>query len=175
MVIVLNDYLVHSCWGLHLSTRFLQTGGSWSTHRLPWVLLSRLWLSYCALVFVCLIKSLNDMLWMKTCSLTFTLKVKVGFICNKCLFNSRCKFCVCNEDIYLLYMKERCFLSTTRRQLRLWKKAPPVLYSSELKIDKVDKLEICELICYHPICCMWKILTKLLYFKHPIKPCPMSG
>ena len=23
MIIVLNDYLVHSCWGLHLGSRFL--------------------------------------------------------------------------------------------------------------------------------------------------------
>ena len=28
MVIVLNDYFVHSCWDLHLNFRFLQTGGS---------------------------------------------------------------------------------------------------------------------------------------------------
>ena len=33
--IVLNDYLVHSCWGLHLGSRLLQNGGSWSTHGLP--------------------------------------------------------------------------------------------------------------------------------------------
>ena len=27
MVTVLNDHLVHSCWGLHLGSRVLQTGG----------------------------------------------------------------------------------------------------------------------------------------------------
>ena len=32
MVIVLNDYHVHSCWGLHWGSRFLRTGGSWTTH-----------------------------------------------------------------------------------------------------------------------------------------------
>jgi hypothetical protein len=28
MIIVLNDYISHSCWGLHLGSRVLQTGGS---------------------------------------------------------------------------------------------------------------------------------------------------
>ena len=30
-----NDYLVHSCWGLHLGHRFSKIEGSWSVHGLP--------------------------------------------------------------------------------------------------------------------------------------------
>ena len=33
--VVLDDYLVHSCWGLQLGSRLLQSRGSWSTHGLP--------------------------------------------------------------------------------------------------------------------------------------------
>ena len=45
-----------------LISRCLQTGGLWSAHRLPWSLLSIFWQSYCAFVFVCLIKLLSYML-----------------------------------------------------------------------------------------------------------------
>jgi hypothetical protein len=42
-------------------------------------LLSRLWLSSHALVFVCLMQSLNYMLWMKTCLVIFPLESENGF------------------------------------------------------------------------------------------------
>jgi hypothetical protein len=59
MGIVLNDHLVHSCWGLHLGSRFLQIEGSWSTHGLPYVLFDGLWLSYYALV-LCLLDTILE-------------------------------------------------------------------------------------------------------------------
>ena len=39
-----------------------------------------LWLTCCALVFVCLIQSLSYMLWMKKCSMTFSCKSESGKI-----------------------------------------------------------------------------------------------
>ena len=106
MVIVLNDYLVHSCWGLHLSFRFLQTKGSWSTHGLSWVLLSGLWLHYYALVFVCLMPSLSyTMLWMKFVQWLSYWKLKVDFICNRCLFNSRFIFIYVIKAFITLHSK----------------------------------------------------------------------
>ena len=35
MVTILNDYLVHSCWGLHLESRFSQIVGSWAFDKGP--------------------------------------------------------------------------------------------------------------------------------------------
>lgn len=35
VIIVLNDYLDYSCWGLHLVSRVLQYEGSWSAHGFP--------------------------------------------------------------------------------------------------------------------------------------------
>ena len=67
-------------WGIGLDSKFLQTIGSWSTHGLPWLMLSNVWLSYYALVFVCLIYSSRLMLWIKW---LFHWKVKGDFMCNK--------------------------------------------------------------------------------------------
>ena len=70
----------------------LHTRGSYNAYGLPWVFLffcfslSRLWLTYHALVFVCLIKSLSYMLYMKNVQrLSYW---KVHFMCIKGLFNS---------------------------------------------------------------------------------------
>ena len=79
MVKVLNDYLVHSCWGLHLGYRFLQ---KWKLLEGSWAPLScflfRLWLIYYALVFVCLMQSLTYMLWMKKWSMSLSLESESG-------------------------------------------------------------------------------------------------
>ena len=100
MVIVLNDYLVHPCWGLHVGSRFLQTGGSCSAHELLWDLLSWFWEKYHALNYVCSMQSLSYMLWMKKKSMTFHKKLEVEFICNKCLPNLAFIFHVCRGFIY---------------------------------------------------------------------------
>ena len=67
VIIVLNDYLDYSCWGWHLVSRVLQFEGSWSAHGFPWVLLVELWLSYCALVFVCLMNCHLSIFGQTTC------------------------------------------------------------------------------------------------------------
>ena len=41
-----------------------QVRSSWSAHGLLWVFLCGLWLSSCALVFVCLMQSMHYLLWM---------------------------------------------------------------------------------------------------------------
>ena len=58
MVIVLNDYISHSCWGLHLDFRVLQIGGPKLMGALAFSSL-HCGLSYYALVFVCLMQSLS--------------------------------------------------------------------------------------------------------------------
>ena len=82
------NYLVHSCWGLHLDSRFQQTRGFGSTRGFPKVLLSRLWLALLC-YGLCLLdtfielhatdgKMFND----------FPIgKVKVTSMCSKGLFN----------------------------------------------------------------------------------------
>ena len=88
MVKVISNSFVHSCWGSHLG--FLgQARGSWSAHGLPWVLLSRLWLSYCALVFVYLMQTLSYILWMKKINqcLPNNIKTNMNCTCNKGIIN----------------------------------------------------------------------------------------
>jgi len=53
MVIVLNDYLVHSCYEIHLGSRFLQIrllDGSWAPLRFLslWIMAKILCLSLCS-------------------------------------------------------------------------------------------------------------------------------
>ena len=66
------------------------------------VFLSRLWLSYCALVFVCLMQLSSYMLWIKKIHWPSHWKAKVEFICKKGLFmiNSFFVFHVCSGVIH---------------------------------------------------------------------------
>jgi len=70
--------------------------------------LSRLWLSYCALVFVCLMQSINYMLWMKNCSMIFLLEV--DFKCNKGLLESWFIFHICSGGIYHIELKSLTYI-----------------------------------------------------------------
>ena len=79
MVIALNDYHMSSCWDLHLGFRFLQTRGPWSSHGLPLVFVSKLSLSYCALIFVCLIQSIELHAMNEFHSMIFSLESGSGF------------------------------------------------------------------------------------------------
>jgi hypothetical protein len=65
-------------------------------------LLFGLWLSLFALVFVCLMQSLRYMLCMKKCSMTFSLEMKVDFICNEGLYDSWIIFFICSGFVYQL-------------------------------------------------------------------------
>ena len=56
-----------------------QARGSWSAHGIPWVLLSRLWLTYCAHFLVCLMQLLGYMLWMKKCLMNYSVESEQGF------------------------------------------------------------------------------------------------
>ena len=57
MAAILDDYLVHFCWSLHLGSRFLQTG---SSHKCSWVPLSfALWIEAKLLCYCfCLLDSI---------------------------------------------------------------------------------------------------------------------
>jgi hypothetical protein len=63
-----NDYLINSCWGLHLGTKFLQIGGSW-TSKAPLSFALRLVASFCTLILDWLVQLLSYMLWMDICSI----------------------------------------------------------------------------------------------------------
>ena len=57
-----------------------QPRGFWSAHGLPQVFLSGLWLSYYALVAVCLMQSMSCMQWMeRKGSMAFSLESKHDF------------------------------------------------------------------------------------------------
>ena len=66
-------------WVYIVGSRCLQIKCAWSAHGLHWVLLSILWLSYYAFVYVCLMQALSYILWMKICSMTFSLESESGF------------------------------------------------------------------------------------------------
>ena len=105
MLIVLNGYLVHPCWGLHLGFRYLQIGGSMSAHGLPWVLLSCMWRKNHALIFASLMQSLSYMLLKKNNLRVFHCKVKVDFMCNICLLTLRFKFVYVVDSIITWHWK----------------------------------------------------------------------
>ena len=90
MVIVIKGLCVHSYQGLHLGSGFLWT----------WLLVSRLWLSYCTIVFVRLMKLLSYMQWWINVQWACHWQVKVVFIYNKSLYNSWFILCICSGGIY---------------------------------------------------------------------------
>jgi hypothetical protein len=53
------------------------------------------WLSYCALVYGCLMQLLSSMLWLKTNSMTFSLEVDIQAI-----------KAYSNHDLYFVYVVE---------------------------------------------------------------------
>ena len=102
LMIIMYVLLRICIWG----SKFSQTRGPWSVHELPWVLLSELWLSYYALVFVCLIQLLIYMLCMKQNVPRLShWKVKVNFMYNKGLFNSKFKLCISSGGSYHIQQK----------------------------------------------------------------------
>jgi hypothetical protein len=76
MVIVLSDYMFVNVRVAFALFKFvsLQIIDFWSVHKLSLILLFGLWLSYYALVFVCLMQSLSYMILMNIPSLTLSLK-----------------------------------------------------------------------------------------------------
>ena len=105
MIIVLNDYLVHSCWGLHWGSRVLQTRliGSLEFCSLDcgWVIM---------LFNLCLLDAIVELHGMdekKNVQWLSYRKVKVEFICNECFFNLRFIFCICSGGIHYITLKNK--------------------------------------------------------------------
>ena len=95
MIIVLNDYLVCSCWGLHLGSRFSQTIGSWDPFSFAlWIVVELL----CSFIFVCLMQLLRYIVRMKRCSTTFLSEGQSGTY----MWWMRLWF-----EIYIMYMQWR--------------------------------------------------------------------
>ena len=100
--LTLFKFLVRVClWVLG------QVRGPWSVHGLPWVLLSKLWLSYCTLVFVSPMQSLSYIPWMENCSMTFSLEWKQGFYILKEHIQFMIIFCICSGRIYQINWKAK--------------------------------------------------------------------
>ena len=73
MIIVLNDYNVHSCYDKHLAL------GSYKLKDLaPLSFAIQIVANFCALVFVCLMQSLSYILWMENVQ-SFFMKSESGF------------------------------------------------------------------------------------------------
>ncbi len=86
--------LVSVCiWVLGL----LQTRGSWSTHELPLVLLSKLWLSYCAIIFFVWYNRWVTCYGRKTCNDFLIGKWIWILYVTKGLFRSWYIVCICSE------------------------------------------------------------------------------
>ena len=103
-LIVLNVDVVHSCWSLHLGSRFLQIRGLWNGHgSLDFCALD------CGLVIVlsclCFLDAIIELSAMddKKCSMTFLL----SFVCNKLLFNSTIIFFICSGGISYIILKDQ--------------------------------------------------------------------
>ena len=83
MVTILNHHLVHSCWGLHLGSRFLQTRGSWAPLSFAlWIVAKLLYSCLCLLDVIVELHAMDEKMFND-----FLLESESGFICNKCLFN----------------------------------------------------------------------------------------
>ena len=100
-MITISIFLVRVCIWVLVVYKLKALG----QHRLPWVLLSRLWLSYYALIFACLVQLSRHVPWIEICAMTFHWKVKVDFICNKGLFKSWFLSCICSGGIYHIHLK----------------------------------------------------------------------
>ena len=74
-IIVLNDYLVRCCQGLHLGFWFL----SMRLFKHSWVPLNFAPHAKAKMLCFCLMQSLSYMLWIKKCSMIFSLESKSGF------------------------------------------------------------------------------------------------
>ena len=77
MIIILNDYLVHPCKGMHLSSRFLKLEALGARAPLSFVLwiVAKL-LRFCLCLFDAIIEFYE---WMKKLSMTLSLESESGF------------------------------------------------------------------------------------------------
>ena len=101
-ITILDDYLVHSCWGLHLDYRFLQIEGSWAPLSFVlWIVVKFLCSCLClldAIVQIHAIDKKNDQ------RLSYW-KMKENIKCNKFFFDSRLLCCVCSGGYITLHRK----------------------------------------------------------------------